>query len=215
MSASAPQERRPIGRRGLVKRLQLMEGEPGRTVYADGSARIERADERLTVRPAFGLALEASYDRVRVAPLIEELERDRLVAVLLVRLGGFVAGVLDGERVVASKTGTRFVKGRHRAGGSSSNRFRRRREEQARALHDDAADVAVAVLGPWLDRVEAAALGGDRAAIRATLEARPELARLEALALPRFFTVPDPRLRVLEALPYDLYAADVEVEATG
>jgi hypothetical protein len=67
----------------------------------------------------------------------------------------------------------------------------------------------VAVLDPWLDQVEAVALGGDRAAVRATLDARPELTRLEALALPRFFTVPDPRLRVLEALPYDLYAAEV------
>ena len=214
MSGADP-ERRFIGRRGLVKRLALMEGEPGRSVYADGSVRFERANEILTVRPPFGLAEERTYDRVRVTPLIEELERDRLVAVLLVRLGGYVAGVLDGERVVASKTGTRFVKVRHRAGGSSSNRFRRRREEQARELVGDAADVAVAVLGPWLDHVDAAALGGDKAAVRATLDERPELARLEALAVPRFFTVPDPRLRVLEALPYDLYAAEVTSTSSG
>ena len=203
------EKRRFIGRRGLVKRLALMEGEPGRSVYAGGVARFERADETLSVVPPFGLAETRTYDRIRVAPLVEHLQRDRLVAVLLVRLGGYVAGVLDGERVVASKTGTRFVKGRHKAGGSSSNRFRRRREEQARELVGDAADVAVAVLDPWLDQVQAVALGGDRAAVRATLDARPELARLEALALPRFFTVPDPRLRVLEALPYDLYAAEV------
>lgn len=192
-----------------------MEGEPGRSIYADGAARLERADEVLTVRPPFGLDETATYDRVRVAPLVEELERDRVVAVLLVRLGGYLAGVIDGERIVASKTGTRFVKGRHKAGGSSSNRFRRRREEQARALADDAAEVAVAVLGPWLDRVDAAALGGDRTAIRATLDTRPELARLEALAVPRFFTVPDPRLRVLEAFPYDLYAAEVTSTSSG
>ncbi len=207
-----PAEHRFIGRRGLVKRLRLMEGEPGRTFYAGGAVRLERAEETLTVRPAFGIDEEREFPVVRVAPLVEELERDRLVAVLLVRLGGYVAGVLDGERVVASKTGTRFVKGRHRAGGSSSNRFRRRREEQARSLVDDAAETAARVLGPWLDRVAAVALGGDRAAIRATIAADPALARLEALALPRFFAVPDPRLRVLEALPYDLYAAEVNVE---
>lgn len=199
-----------IGRRGLVRRLRLMEGEPGHTRYADGAVEIERADERLVVRPPFPLRHVADYERVRVGPLIEELERDRLVAVLLVRLGGYVAGVLDGERIVASKTGTRLVHARHRAGGSSANRFRRRREEQAGRLHEAAAEVAVRVLAPWLSRVEAVALGGDRTAVRATLAERRELEALEALALPRFFAVPEPRLRVLEAFPYELYAAEVE-----
>ena len=133
------------------------------------------------------------------------------MAVLLVRLGGYAAGVLDGERLVASKVGSRFVKGRHKKGGSSANRFRRRREEQARALVDEAAEVAARVLGPWRDRVEFAALGGDRAAVDAVLAARTDLAWLRERAIPRFLTVPEPRQRVLEALPYDLYAAEVLV----
>jgi hypothetical protein len=201
-----------VGRRGLARRLRAIDGEPGRSIYADGAARFEREGEVILVRPPFGLAHTAVYDRVRTGPLVEELEADRLVAALLVRLGGYAVGVLEGERVVASKVGTRFVKGRHRAGGSSSGRFARRREEQARALYGDAAETAARILEPWRERVGHAALGGDRAAVRATLEARPELAWLAALALPRFFTVPDPRLRVLERLPYDLYAAEVESE---
>ena len=104
------------------------------------------------------------------------------------------------------------MKGRHRAGGSSSGRFARRRAEQARALHEDAAATAVRVLAPWRERVRHVALGGDRAAVRATLALRPELAWVEPIALPRFFAVPEPRLRVLERLPYDVYAAEVETE---
>jgi hypothetical protein len=114
---------------------------------------------------------------------------------------------------VASKVGTRFVKGRHRKGGSSANRFRRRREEQARALVEEAAGVAAAVLGPWQDRADAVALGGDRAAVDAALAARPELDWLAERALPRFFTVPEPRQRVLERFPYDLYAVELETPA--
>ena len=188
-----------------------MEGEPGATQYRDdGVVVIERERELLRIRPPFPLEHRGEYERVRVTPLIEELERDRLVAVLLVRLGGFVAGVLEGERIVVSKVGTRFVKGRHRAGGSSANRFRRRREKQARELVEDAGETALFVLEPWLDRVEHVALGGDRAAIRALLERTPRARILEQRALPRFFTVPEPRLRVLEALPYDLYSSWLE-----
>jgi hypothetical protein len=202
-------ERRHIGRVNVAKRLARIEGTPGRTVYAGGLCRIEAESERLELRPSFGLAHEAEYDRVRAAPLLEELQRDRVVAALLVRLGGYAVGVFEGERLVGSKVGSRFVKNRHKKGGSSANRFRRRREEQARALVDDAADTAARVLEPHRSRIEFAALGGDRAAVDAVLAARVDLAWLRELALPRFFTVPEPRLRVLEALPYELYAVEV------
>jgi hypothetical protein len=200
-----------VGRANIRKRLEPLEGAPGRTVYANGFVRIEPArGEALIVRPPFGLLHEETYGEVRVAPLLEEIARDRTVAVLLVRLGGYAAAVFEGERLAASKVGARFVKGRHRKGGSSANRFRRRREEQARALVEEAADVAVTVLSPWRARAEHAALGGDRAAVDAALAARPELAWLRERALPRFFSVPEPRQRVLERLPYDLYAVEVE-----
>ena len=127
-------------------------------------------------------------------------------------MGGYAVGVFEGERLVASKVGTRFVKGRHKKGGSSANRFRRRRGEQERELVDAAAAEAARVLGPWRDRVEHVALGGDRSAVTRVLESRADLAWLQPLALERFFDVPEPRLRVLEALPYQLYAAKVVEE---
>jgi hypothetical protein len=199
-----------IGRENLRKRLAPLEGTPGRTTYAGGVARIEPEDgETLVVRPPFGLAHEHEYAVVRVAPLLDEIAADRLVAALLVRLGGYAVGVFEGERLVASKVGSRFVKGRHKKGGSSANRFRRRREEQARVLVAEAGRVAAAVLEPWRERVEFTALGGDRAAVEAALAAQPDLAWLRERALDRFFTVPEPRQRVLERLPYDLYAVEV------
>ena len=199
-----------VGRANVRKRLEPLEGTPGRTVYADGAVRIEpAAGDPLVVRPPFGLAHAGEYDSVHLAPLLEEIARDRVVAVLLVRLGGYAAGVLDGEELVASKVGHRFVQARHRKGGQSSNRFRRRREEQARALVEEAAAVAAATLGPWRDRAAHAALGGDRTAVDATLAARADLAWLAERAAPRFFPGPAPRRRGLPRLPYDLYAVEI------
>jgi hypothetical protein len=203
---------RYVGRANLAKRLAPLEGTRGRASYRDGSARLELAAGTLTVSPPFGLAHEAEYEQVIVGPLLEALDEDHTVAALLVRLGGFAVGIFEGERLVASKVGSRFVKGRHRAGGSSANRFRRRREGQERELVEHAAAETVRVLGPWRGRVERVALGGDRAASRRVLAARPELGWLEPLALPRFFDVPEPRRRVLDELPYQLYAAKVVEE---
>jgi peptide subunit release factor 1 (eRF1) len=133
-----------------------------------------------------------------------------VVGVLLVRLGGYAVGVFEGERLVASKVGARFVKGRHKKGGSSANRFRRRREEQERVLIDSAAETAVRILDPYRDRIEHVALGGDRAAAEKVAERLPWLAEKR---LERFFAVPDPRQRDLERLPYELYSAELTGES--
>ena len=72
------------------------------------------------------------------------------------------------------------------------------------------------MLGPWLEPRRAGGPGRRprrRCAARSTPS--PRLAPLEAIALPRFFTVPDPRRDVLERLPFDLYAAELEVEPLG
>jgi peptide subunit release factor 1 (eRF1) len=199
---------RYIGRENVRKWLEPLRD--GRTTYSGGAVRIETPDETITVRPPFGLAHEGAYDRIYLEPLFEELARDRVVAAVLVRLGGFAVGVFEGERLVASKVGTRFVKGRHKKGGSSSGRFRRRREVQARALIEAAAETALGVLEPWRERIEFAAFGGDRRAVDELLATEPRLAWLADKRLERFFTTEDPRQRTLERLPYDLYAAEVE-----
>jgi hypothetical protein len=134
--------------------------------------------------------------------LLAHVGRERTVGVLLVRLGGHAAGVFQGTRLVDSKVGTRPVHGRNRKGGSSSGRFARRREGQARVALDAAAGVALRVLRAPAESgaLDAVVLGGDRRALRAVLE-DPRLAALLPLAAERVLDVPDPRLSVLEATP--------------
>ena len=198
-----------VGRDNVRKRLAELEGREGRTSYLGGRATIDLGDATIIVRPPFGLSHEADYASIRLTPLFEALAEDRVVAALLVRLGGYAAGVFEGERLVASKVGSRFVKGRHKKGGYSANRFRRRREEQARALIEEAARIAVDLFEPWRSRIEFVAFGGDRSAVAEVLAARPELAWLTDRGVPRFFTVAEPRRNVLERLSYDLYAAEL------
>src|SRR5437763_3961559 len=127
---------------------------------------------------------------------------DRTVGVLLVRLGGYAAGVFTGadQHLAASKVGSRLVHGRSAAGGQSQRRFARRREKQASEALGAAADTAAAVLGPFGGRLDAVVLGGDRRAM-ATLERDPRLREFFDLAVDRFLTVPDPRLAVLKGTP--------------
>jgi hypothetical protein len=127
---------------------------------------------------------------------------DRVVGVLLVRLGGYAAGVFAGpdQHLIASKVGSRLVHGRSAAGGTSQRRFARRREKQASEALTAAANTAAAVFGPYSGRLDALVLGGDKRAM-AGLTGDPRLRPYLALAVERFLTVPDPRLAVLKGTP--------------
>ena len=206
---------RYILRANVRKRFEPLEGGGGSSEYRNGLARFALEHETVSVRPPFGIAHEGEYQFVHVAPLLAALAEDHVLGVLLVRLGGYAVGVFDGERLTASKVGQRLMHGRHRAGGSSANRFRRRREEQEKALVEAAAATAVRVLSPHLAKIEFAALGGDRFALTKTLAARRELAVLEQKAMPRFFSVPEPRQRVLERVIDDIYSVEVATEPRG
>ena len=151
--------------------------------------------------------------------LAAHARKPRTVGVLLVRLGGYAAGVFTGYPPVlgAAKVGSRPVHGRSAAGGWSQHRFARRREKQANEALSAAADAAVMIFGgatvggksggkggaatparpqPRAARLDAVVLGGDRRAV-ADLRDDPRLAPYFALATERFLTVPDPKRTVL------------------
>ena len=144
-------------------------------------------------------------------PLVEHCLVDRRVGVLLVRLGGYAAGVFEGRQLVASKVGSRQVHGRSAAGGQSQQRFARRREGQARVALAAAADNAARILVPEVARLDAVVVGGDRSAVDEVLGDR-RLAALLPLVTGRLLDVPDPRLKVLQTTP-DLFRA-VRIQLT-
>jgi hypothetical protein len=111
--------------------------------------------------------------------------------VLLVRKGGFAVARLSGDTIGESKVGQRHVQGRTKAGGQSQQRFARRRDNQARAAYEAAAEHAARILGD----VPLLVTGGDHVAVEAVLTDR----RLASVVVvPPFLAVPDPRRGVLE-----------------
>lgn len=149
-----------------------------------------------------------------VARLLAHAGRDRVVGVLLVRRGGYAAGVFQGGRLAASKVGSRHVQGRSAAGGWSQQRFARRRAGQSRIAFSAAADVAAALLLPYVGRLDGIVLGGDRASVAAVLE-DPRLAPLRSLPRGPHLDVPDPRLVVLERAARQFRAVRIRVVDTA
>jgi hypothetical protein len=134
----------------------------------------------------------------------------RRVGVLLVRRGGYAAGVFHGRELISSKVGSSYVQGTTKAGGWSQQRYARRRGNQAKAAFAEAADVAVRILLPEKDDLDQLVLGGDRAGSAAALE-DVRLAPLVQLPRGRFLAGPDPRLRVLQATPDQFLSVQIRL----
>jgi Actinobacteria/chloroflexi VLRF1 release factor len=192
-----------------LERWREREGPVTRTEVLRERVTFETAAAALDCDPPFPplAARPSATEGYDPRALLDHVARERVVGVILVRLGGHAAGVFSGRRLVASKVGRRNVHGRHRAGGSSQRRFERRREGQARVALEAAAGVAAGVLLEHRRDLEAVVLGGDRRALAAVLQ-DPRLRPLAPLVAERVLDVPDPRLDVLRGTP-DAFLATV------
>lgn len=164
--------------------------------------------------PAAGSAVPATGGAADPAAVLDALHdhlaAPRRVGIVLVRLGGFSLGVAVGGAIESSTTGARPVHGRTRKGGSSSGRFARRRDNQARVALDAAADAVARFLLPVAATLDAVVLGGDAVALDALREDR-RLAALLARAEPRVLDVPEPRRAVLDEAARRARAVEVVV----
>ena len=127
------------------------------------------------------------------------------LGLVLVRRGGYAAGLAVAGRLTAAKVGSRHVQSRTAAGGWSQQRFARRRDKQADELVEAVVRHTRRVLlgddeSPRPDAKglpDGLVVGGDRALVREVLAA-PALRALRGLPMRELYDLPDPKRDVLE-----------------
>ena len=131
-------------------------------------------------------------------------------ALLLLRRGGWAVAWCEGERVVDSSVGTRYVQGRTKKGGSSQQRYARRRDNQADSVVTAAVDAAADVWGASRHRRPCTLVsGGDRLLLADAVKRLAERAPLVVSA--RRLDVPNPRRAVLHGAARSACAVRVRV----
>jgi Actinobacteria/chloroflexi VLRF1 release factor len=169
----------------------------------DGAAAARASDgAEAVIRLAYPLPADA--DPAAIGSVALDFDSFGLV---LVRRGGYAVGRVADGRVVASRTGTRYVQGQTKAGGQSQKRYARRRANQAAALVRSAAAAVDEVLGPWRGPLVG---GGDRDLVRQVLEAATGE---YAAPVPRWLDVGNPRRRVLDEAVAAARAARIDLNA--
>ncbi len=141
----------------------------------------------------------------------EAVERPVRWGLLIVRKGGFAVAGGTTRDPAWHKVGHRHVQGRSKAGGSSQQRFARRREGQARLAFEAAADHATRILVDGLGGVDVLCCGGDHTAVERVL-ADPRLAKVADKRMDRWVNAAEPNASVLEQAVTDAWSCVVDLD---
>ena len=149
------------------------------------------------VLPPFPLTDKATFNGYVVEPFRRLLTSDFIIGLVLVHLGSYAVGICQGEKLISSKVGTSLVHGRHKKGGSSQQRFQRRRQNQAREFLDRVCRHAREQLEPQAQLVNYIAYGGPHQTVLLLRKRCSFLQSFDDRVLP-LLDVPSLRQRVLE-----------------
>ena len=156
--------------------------------------------------PKFNLVL-ASWlplpDEFRASPslesLLDRIDHPESILIILLRLGHYAMGIARGRDLIVSKCGSRYVKGKHRKGGQSSNRFVRDREKWIRELFDKATvELHNNVLGNYEGPIDRLVYGGDRIVLGKFQERSKLSPEIQKRLLTKFVPVDQPGLVALK-----------------
>ena len=167
-------------------------------------------DRIVAIRPPIPLDAEIQAPAAHTDALRRLLRSEPVIGVILLRLGRYAVGVLRGERLIATKTDSRYMKNRHRAGGQSQRRFERSRERLIRELYDKTCEVARTVCAPHLDDMDHLLLGGERGVLNGFIKRCPMMRReLAPKMLSRRLRMERPNQKELTGIAREVWMSDV------
>jgi len=158
--------------------------------------------------PSFPFKEKVIFSDCNTVPLRLLLDSVFKIGLVLVHLGSYAVGFCRGDKLVSSKVGTGLIHGRHKKGGSSQQRFQRRRQNQAEEFLDRVCSHAAEHLEPQARELDYIVYGGPRQTVLQLKKRCPFLQSLEERELP-LLEVPALRQAVLEKTVSRVWSSQV------
>ncbi len=170
---------------------------------------LRTGDRALVIAPPFPVTESSQFNVWNEGPLWSLLDGERTVGVVLVRLGRYSVAVYRGGDLATSKTDSRYVKGKHHAGGTSQLRYTRVREGQIRRLYVKVCETIRTQFEPVADELDHVILGGEKFTLNGLLKVCPRLDDYKDITLKRRLNIRDPKRDTLDDLGSTLHESRV------
>ena len=165
-------------------------------------------ERKCLVLPPFPIREKTIFAGYDGEPLRLLLANNYKIGLVLVHLGSYAVGYCRGQNLISSKVGTGLIHGRHRKGGSSQQRFQRRRQNQVNEFLERVCNHAIEHLKLPEGELDYVVYGGPRQTVLSLKKRCPFLQSLEDKELP-IIDVPTLRQPVLEKTVKRIWASEV------
>ena len=163
----------------------------------------------LAICPPFPFVDDITRSGFVSSPLIRLLESDYLIGVILLRLGRYAVAVLQGQKLVGTKTAGRYMKNRHRAGGQSQRRFERSRERLIRELYDKTCKTTKTIFAPYENKMDYILLGGENLTLSGFTDRCRYVSGMTCKTLDRRLPIDQPNQKTLENIAFEAWKSRV------
>lgn len=160
--------------------------------------------------PPFPIKDGIFFDRkFKTDQLREIFEREYKLGIILLSLGEYAIGIFEGRKLIASKCGKKFLRGRHKKGGSSQARFARARKANIEIFFNEVYEILKRKIGSYISDLNYVIYGGAKITIRNFQKRDHFMKKLNEKTLDKIIDVHDINKKRLEDILFEVWKTRV------
>ena len=128
---------------------------------------------------------------------------------MLLRLGSYVLGRVQYGKIITSKSGTRYVKSKHKAGGQSQRRFERNREKWIESLYNQVCQHFKIKIDPYYKEIDYLIFGGEKIVINNFLKTCQNVDKFYEKLLKKNLNYRNPNINALKSASNKIWNSQI------
>lgn len=166
----------------------------------------EQNDIKILMFPPFPIKSKIFLGRkFSTGQLKEILTKEYTLGIVLLRLGEYAVGIFEGKKLIVSKCGKRYLKGKHKKGGFSQARFARDREAKMEVFFDEVYKVLRSRFESHVEKLDFVLYGGARVTIRKFQKRNHFMKKLNEKTLDRVIDIRRVSKKTLEKILFEVW----------
>ncbi|MEM7821442.1 MAG: Vms1/Ankzf1 family peptidyl-tRNA hydrolase [Candidatus Aenigmatarchaeota archaeon] len=167
-----------------------------------------KLEKNIIIVPPIPIKEEFYVDKkFRVEQLKEIFTKKYLIGVILVRIGDYAIGIFDGDKLILSKCGSRFVTAKQKKGGSSAARFGRIRKLEVENFLKGVRN-ELKKFEPYIERLDYVFFGGTGITIKKLLSEKIDK-KIEEKRVGRIIDIKEINKKSLEKILEEIWKTKI------
>ena len=176
---------------------------------SNGFLIIKSSSIQLLIVPPFPIIKNEYLPTFNLDQFNHILRENLQIGIVLLRLGSYVLGRVQYGKIITSKSGTRYVKSKHKAGGQSQRRFERNREKWIESLYNQVCQHFKIKIDPYYKEIDYLIFGGEKIVINNFLKTCQNVDKFYEKLLKKNLNYRNPNINALKSASNKIWNSQI------